>query len=640
MGRLSGPTALLLVDAQEDFLGRAGLTPDRATLVATLGALLEHARKSGWSVVHVHTRVDADLSNAMPHRRDAPEVVAGTAGAEPPAELQPVDGELVLFKRFFSAFDSPDLEPLLRSTEASRLIVAGVHTHACIRDTVQDAYRLGFEAIVPREAVGSYDPAHAAATLEWLDGRSATVVSRADLVPGDAVPARWAHFDPCDSRRLLFEVGLTAPAQVRELADRLTAHQVALEAIGLDARIERLSLWRDRLRERTDEIRSLLISDLAKPVHDADGELGYGMALLDETVERLPGVWRESGASFAGRGLIGLITPWNNPFAIPVGKIAPALACGNAVVWKPALAASRLSALLAETLADSGFGDWVAMVTGDAATGEAIVSNEAVQAISFTGSVPVGRRLIARAGLRDATPFVQAELGGSNAAIVDASCDLDFAAADLAAAMFSYAGQRCTAIRRIIVLDEIADDFVQRLLAATRALKVGMPDDPKTDIGPLINRTARASLMDGVAGAVEDGGRLLCGGTVPDSLPVDGCWMEPTLVAGLDPAHRLNQQEWFGPVASILTAPDFDQALAIHNDSAYGLLGALYSTDEARIERFAARAQAGILSIGRARPPFSSAGPFLGWKSSGFGVPEHGRWNVDFYTRAQAVYRA
>src|SRR5947209_15003570 len=358
MESLSGRTTLLLVDAQEDFFGRAGLTPERATLVAALAALLEHARRSGWSVVHVQTRVDADLGNAMPHRRGSPEVVAGTTGAQPPPELQPADGEPLLFKRFFSAFDSPGLEQLLRSLEASRLIVAGVHTHACIRDTVQDAYRLGFEAIVPREAVGSYDSAHAAATLEWVEGRAARVVSLADLISAQAAPGRCAHFDPCDSQRLLFEVELAPASQVRQLADRLTADQPNLEAMGLEARLERLSRWRKRLRERADEFRSLLIGDLAKPVRDADGELAYGMALLDETVERLAGVFRVADARFAARGLVGLITSWNNPFAIPVGKLAPALACGNAVLWKPALAASRLSALLAETLADSGFGEW------------------------------------------------------------------------------------------------------------------------------------------------------------------------------------------------------------------------------------------------------------------------------------------
>ncbi|HEY6048668.1 MAG TPA: aldehyde dehydrogenase family protein, partial [Sphingomicrobium sp.] len=567
---MSGKAALLLVDTQEDFFARPQLTPDRATLIDALAALLDHARQTGTLVIHVHSRVDEDLANAMPHRRGSPEVVAGTAGAEAPPELQPVDGEPLLFKRFFSAFDSPDLEHILRSTNASRLVVAGVHTHACIRDTVQDAYRLGFDVIVPREAVGSYDSAHAAATLEWLDGRAATVVSLDDLIATQAAPpSRWAHYDPCDSRRQLFEVELTPASGVRDLTERLAAHQPTHEAMGLEARLELLSRWRELLRGRADDIRSLLIGDLAKPVRDADGEIRYGMALLDETIEGLPSVWRERGASFVARGLVGLITPWNNPFAIPVGKIAPALACGNAVMWKPALAASRLSTLLTETLADGGLGDWVGMVAGDAATGEAIVSNHAVQAISFTGSVPVGRSVIARASLREAPPFIQAELGGSNAAIVDASCDPDSAATDLAAAMFSYAGQRCTAIRRIIVLDDIADAFVKRLVVATQALKIGMPDDPETDIGPLINPAARALLMQGVAAAVEDGGRRLCGGSVPDSLPAEGCWMEPTLVAGLDPSNRFNQQEWFGPVASILTATDFEQALAIHNDSAY-----------------------------------------------------------------------
>jgi acyl-CoA reductase-like NAD-dependent aldehyde dehydrogenase len=340
------------------------------------------------------------------------------------------------------------------------------------------------------------------------------------------------------------------------------------------------------------------------------------------------------------RGLVGIITPWNNPFAIPLGKLAPAIGYGNAVLWKPALAGSGIAALLAQTANDAGIGDFIGLATGDAGTGDAIVGNPRVAALAFTGSAAVGHALVARAGVRPDPIPVQAELGGSNAAIVDESADLDAAATDLAGAMFSFSGQRCTAIRRIILVGRIASPFLERLVAKVEALVIGRPDDPATDVGPLIHARARQRLLDAIASGVRDGARLLCGGGIPDDLPADGCWMQPALLDGLASDHLLNQQEWFGPIATILHAPDFAAAIKLHNASRYGLLGALYSTDAERIATFEAEAQAGLLSINRARPPFSSAGPFSGWKDSGFGIPEHGRWNREFYTKAQVHYRA
>lgn len=640
---MSSTTALLLVDAQEDFLARPGLTPDRETLIGALAALLAHARSSGWNVVHVHSRVDEDLANAMPHRRDTSraEVIAGTKGAEPPPELAPRSDEPLLLKRFFSAFDADGLDDLLRSLGTRRLIVAGTHSHACIRDSVNDAYRLGYEVVVPQGATGSYDPAHAAASFAWLHGRSAQVVDFTELIGVAPPAAQWVQRDPCDQRRELQSVRLTPAAEVREAAAMLVARQSSLEALGIDGRCERLVAWQEELIASREAFRTALVRDVAKPVRDAEAEIGYGLALVAETIATLADEEQGQGAGmrYRPRGLVGLITPWNNPFAIAVGKITPALGYGNAVLWKPALAATRISSMLADLIGKAGLGDWLAMLPGGAGTGDALLGDENVAAISFTGSVPVGQTLIARAGLRREPPLVQAELGGSNAAIIDASADLAAAAGDLASAMFSFSGQRCTAVRRILVLEAVADQFTEALVAAAGSLKPGRPDDPACDIGPLIDRGIQSRILGAAEGAIADGGMLLCGGRAPADLPNEGCWVEPTLVEGLPPDHALNQEEWFGPIASIMRARDFEEALELHNRSSFGLLGALYSTDEKNVAKFLARAEAGILSLGRARPPFAASGPFSGWKASGFGTPEHGRWNRDFYTRPQAIYR-
>lgn len=639
---MTGPSALLLVDVQEDFLARPGLTPDRLTFIATVSRLLAHARSEGWLVVHVHSRVHHDRHDAMPHRRasGSAEAVAGTAGIEAPPELAPAGNEPLLYKRFFSAFDSPGLENLLRSHCISQLMVAGVHAHACIRDTVNDAYRLGFEVIVPGAATASYDPAHAAQALHWMNGRSARIVQLPEIVGDDRAVAHWTHRDPCNEERTLGRIRLTPAGEAHQAALDLASRQGSSKTFGVADDRDLLVKWREWLGDAQGRIRDMLARDIAKPLQDADGEIAYGLGLLDALIDQLGDEEerRDVRVCYRPRGVVGIITPWNNPFAIALGKIAPALGFGNAVLWKPALPATNISLFLARSLEACGFADRVRILPGDAGTADAIVSDENVAALSFTGSSAVGERLIARAGIRQRVPAIQAELGGSNAAIVDSNADIEPAARDLAAAMFSFSGQRCTAIRRIIVVGDIGPRFIEALVGQTRALKLGFPADPETDLGPVIDRAIQKRLLTAVARAVADGGKLICGGTVPSGLPAEGCWIEPTLVDRLSPGHDLVCEEWFGPIGCLMHAKTFDEALVLHNQTRFGLLGALYSNDRKHIAAFTARASAGLLSIGRARPSFSCRGPFGGWNRSGYGIPEHGQWNREFYAQTQAVY--
>ncbi len=638
---MSAKATLLLVDLQEDYLARDGLTPDRDMLLSVTAELLRFARSHGWPVVHVHSSVDPDHRNAMPHRRgNNPEAVAGTKGADVPPSVAPVSGETVLYKRFFSAFDASGLEEALTATGTRRLVIAGVHTHACIRATVDEAYRRGFDVSIPRDAVGSYNSAHAALSLKWMQGRSAKIISVGEL-GATATAAKWTHKDPRNRARTLFTIDYSTAETIGDRAEWLRSRQCALNGLGLQGRRDRLQAWRDDLERADSEFVNALVVDVAKPLRDARGEIAYGLALLDSVVKSLAAdEGQRSRVRFRPRGLVGLITPWNNPFAIAIGKLAPALAYGNAVLWKPALAASRISALLLSSLERAELSDWVHLATGASAAGEAVVSDPAVRAISFTGSVSVGRQIVARASVRPNPVPVQAELGGSNAAIIDSSADLDFAASDLAQAIFSFSGQRCTAIRRIIVLDDVANRFVPKLVGEVEKLKVGFPDDPSCDVGPLINQASQQRILSVAADAIATGGELLCGGKSPAGLFDKGSWVAPTLIANVGMNEPLNREEWFGPIASIIPAKDFGAAMDLHNASSFGLLGALYSEDEDRIGAFTKRAEAGILSIGRARPAFSADGPFVGWKDSGFGIPEHGRWNREFYCQVQALYRA
>ena len=623
---MTAATALLLVDCQEDYLSRDGLTPPRGDLVAAIADALAAARAKGWPVIHVRTSAGAN-GGAMPHRQAAPEAVDGTPGANPPEELEEAPGEIVLFKHFFSAFDAPGLDEALGTLGVTRLVIAGVHTHACVQASALDAYARGLEVVIADDLVGSYDPAHAHHSLAWLAGRAASITSSAAILGTARRP--WTQRNPGNWDEVLGEVDLEPAAAVGDKAGRL-ARQAPLP---LAERAERLRQWHSSLAADRDKWVGALVRDLGKPRADAESEVAYGLGMVAHVTETLADEEANHNrrVRYRPHGIAGLITPWNNPFAIPVAKLAPALGYGNRALWKPALAGSRIAAMIADSLAACGLGEQVALVTGGAEAGRAVLDH--ADLLSFTGSVAVGRQIVAEAGGRFIP--VQAELGGSNAAIIDASADLDAAAADLAAAMFSFAGQRCTAIRRLVVLDAIYDAFVDRLVAEVAGLKVGDPGDGATQVGPVLDRDRQRALL---AMARASDGTILAGGDVPASTPAAGCWVAPTLLADLAGDHPLLTREVFGPLAALIRVPSLESAIQVHNATGMGLLGALFTTDAQAKDRFLAGAEAGLLSINRARPPFAAEGPFAGWKQSGHGAPEHGRWNRDFYTRAQAVY--
>lgn len=587
-------TALLLVDLQEEYVARPGLVPPRAELIAAIAAALANARATGQPVFHVRT----GGGNPMPHRTAVPD-------ATPPPELAEQAGEPLFTKRFFSAFDAPGLDETLKASGITRLRLAGVHAHACIHATALDAYARGLEVEIDEALVGSDSPAFATQSLRWLNDRAASVItSKAEV---------WLHRDPCDQDRIIAEVPSMDISEIKHLRP-------------VENAIQRLTEWHDALSASREKWVEALIATIAKPRADAEAEVTYGLALLAHVTSSFndPPGYDAPTVTYRPVGRAGLITPWNNPFAIPLGKLAPAILFGNSVIWKPALPGTAIARLLADSLAEAGLADGVALVTGGGGTGRAMIEHGGLDLLSFTGSVPVGRAVIAAAGHR-ALP-VQAELGGCNAAIIDSSADLDAAASDLAAAMFSFSGQRCTAIRRVIVLAGIAHTFTERLTAAVEAQRIGHPADPVTQIGPVIDRAAQHRF-------------LALGASVAAGQPPTGCWVAPALLHDLADDHPLLTQEIFGPLAAIQTARDLDHAIALHNASDFGLLGALYTTDPAVERRFLGQAEAGMLSINRARPPFAASGPFVGWKASAFGPPEHGRWNRATYARPQAHYR-
>ncbi len=405
-------------------------------------------------------------------------------------------------------------------------------------------------------------------------------------------------------------------------------------------RLRLIEAWAQVVERRRESWAELVARQVGKPVGDAREEMDRTVSHLRSCAGLAAMEWESHSAAslvtrHCPRGTIAVITPWNNPVALPVAKIAAALLFGNSVVWKPALPAPLVARAVVDSLVTAGIPQGLlSTVFGDAATAQVLIAHPAVAAVTITGSQRAGQDaslLCARRGIP-----LQAELGGNNAAVVMADADLDLAARALAVSAFGFAGQRCTATRRIVVEESVRERFTALLLREVTALAIGDPLDPGTRIGPLVSVARRNEVAAAVRRALDyDGGQLLCGGTIPEG---KGSWYPPTLVAGLDPDAALVQEESFGPVAVILGAADFDTAMRLCNAVSQGLVAGFFSRDPAQQRLFLAQAQAGILRLNPVGFPVAADAPFGGWKTSGMGLPEHGRWDRDFFARPQAIY--
>jgi alpha-ketoglutaric semialdehyde dehydrogenase len=334
-------------------------------------------------------------------------------------------------------------------------------------------------------------------------------------------------------------------------------------------------------------------------------------------------------------GVVGLITPWNFPIAIPVWKLAPALIYGNTVVLKLAYDAPRTGLHVAEAFAEAGLPAGVLNVlTGSGSkVGAELVRNPGVRAISFTGSVPVGTSVRNEATARDCR--VQLELGGHNPLVVLADAELDRAVEATYAGAFWSAGQKCTATRRIFVQDSVYDDFRNLLLARIESGKVGDPADAETEVGPIVNEGA----MDDILGAIERAkaqGTLLAGGERADT---DGYLIAPTLFQGLADDAELSCEEVFGPVTSLYSFSTLDEALKRANSVPFGLSASIFTRDLHAAQRFTDEIGAGIIHVNSQTAGADVHVPFGGIKGSGWGPHEQGRAAIEFYTELVTVYQ-
>ncbi|RED47761.1 aldehyde dehydrogenase family protein [Aestuariispira insulae] len=336
-------------------------------------------------------------------------------------------------------------------------------------------------------------------------------------------------------------------------------------------------------------------------------------------------------------GVIGLITPWNFPIAIPAWKIAPALAYGNAVVLKAAELVPGSAWALADIIDRSGLPKGVFnLVNGRGSlVGNHMINHPKVAAISFTGSVETGRGIAQACAMN--MKKVQLEMGGKNPMVVLDDADLETAVGACVNSGFFSTGQRCTASSRIIVTEGIHDRFVDAVSNAVSALKVGHALDAGTQVGPVINGNQLAKDLDYVKIGREEGAELVCGGERLD-LEHDGFYMSPALFIGTRNEMRINREEIFGPVASVIKAADYDEALALANDTDFGLSAGICTSSLKFASDFKAKSQAGMVMVNLPTAGVDYHVPFGGRKGSSYGSREQGRYAAEFYTTVKTAY--
>ncbi|MEP4037569.1 aldehyde dehydrogenase family protein [Pseudophaeobacter sp.] len=469
-----------------------------------------------------------------------------------------------------------------------------------------------------------------------------------NLIAGqwDATSEACPNVNPSDVSDVIGTAAQSDTADMDRAIDSASAAAPGWAAATPQMRFDVLDFVGSEILARKAELGQLLSREEGKTLPEGIGEAAragqifkfFAGECLRQTGDRLasvrPGV--EVDVTRAPVGVVGLITPWNFPIAIPAWKIAPALAYGNAVVMKPAELTPGCAWALAEIISRSGLPEGVFNIVfgKGSVVGQHMVDHPKVDAVSFTGSVPTGRG-IAVACARSMKK-VQLEMGGKNPMVVLDDADLDLAVEACLNGAFYSTGQRCTASSRLIVTDGIHDRFVAALTKAMQGLKVGNALEAGIQMGPVVDARQLEQNLSYLKIAAEEGGTVIGGEGL--SLAQEGFYMAPALVTETRNDMRINREEVFGPVASVLRARDYDEALALANDSTFGLSAGICTTSLKRASHFKAHAEAGMVMVNLPTAGVDYHVPFGGTKGSSYGAREQGSYAAEFYTRVKTAY--
>jgi acyl-CoA reductase-like NAD-dependent aldehyde dehydrogenase len=455
--------------------------------------------------------------------------------------------------------------------------------------------------------------------------------------------------NPSDLRDVIGHYAQASTAQVDEAVAAARAAQPLWWAAGIQKRHDVLMAIGTELMARAGEIGTLLAREEGKTLAEGKGEVyragqffsyyaAEALRLIGDHAQSVrPGI--EIDVRREALGVVAIISPWNFPVATPAWKIAPALAFGNAVVWKPAnltpASAVALTEIITRQDIPAGLFNLVAGAGRD--VGQHLAGHRGIDAISFTGSVPVGRG-IAAAAVANMTK-VQMEMGSKNPMLIMDDADLDLAVSHAAGAAFGGTGQKCTAASRLIVHAKVHDAFVEKLVAAAQGFKVGPALDPASQIGPVVSADQLDQNLGYITLGRSEGAELLTGGNRL-SCATEGYFMAPAVFAGTRNDMRINREEMFAPITCVIKVDSYAEALATANDSEFGLTAGIMTRSLARASHFRANMRAGCVMVNLPTAGTDYHVPFGGRGASSHGPREQGQYAAEFYTTVKTAYVA
>ncbi|WP_270169924.1 alpha-ketoglutaric semialdehyde dehydrogenase GucD [Paenibacillus sp. SYP-B4298] len=447
-------------------------------------------------------------------------------------------------------------------------------------------------------------------------------------------------------------VGMAPASDAKDLEEAVAAAEAARRNWGRLTGAQRGAILykaADLLESRMEIVGRTMTREMGKTLGEAKGETARGAAILryyaGEGMRPIGDVIPSTDADavmFTTRvplGVVGVISPWNFPVAIPIWKMAPALIYGNAVVWKPAAETSVTAALVMECLHDAGLPAGVAnMVIGDGAViGQAIAAHPGIHGITFTGSNAVGKQ-VGQAALARGAKY-QLEMGGKNPVIIAADADLDLAVDGTISGGLRSTGQKCTATSRVIVVAEVYEAFKEKLLAKVNQLKLGDGLDATTWLGPCASEKQYNTVKRYIHAGVEEGAELIAGGLeLEDAALADGYYVAPTVFEGVTTAMKIGREEIFGPVLALMEAADLEEAFRLANDTEFGLSASLYTRDLSSAFAFIRESEAGLVRINAETAGVELQAPFGGMKQSSSHSREQGQAAIEFYTSIKTVF--